>query len=149
MASFLQSRHLKVYGLQSRHGAGCGASITHFKLPQQGVFDMLTVVPQYSPSLRQISLWDTTKSTAIKRYLFGFKISHSTLKQAFANQSWLAEHYYIAHDNFEFEKFFCFFFKIAENCGSLSKVLRNSLRKNSLSVKLLARDSTFIENLVS
>jgi hypothetical protein len=57
MASFLQSRHFKVHGLQLEHGGmPCGASKTHFKPPQQGVFDILTVVPQYSPSPIQISL---------------------------------------------------------------------------------------------
>jgi len=56
LASFLQSRHLKVGGLHPRHWIGCGASITHFKPSQQGISDPLTVMPQYSLLLMQISL---------------------------------------------------------------------------------------------
>jgi hypothetical protein len=54
-SSLLQSRHLKVHGLLTRHGIGCGTTITHFKAPQQDVFGVLKVDPQSSPSLRQIS----------------------------------------------------------------------------------------------
>jgi hypothetical protein len=53
----------------------------------------------------------------------------------------------MARDNFEFERLFYFFSKTAENLWKLNKSLRNSFRKNSLSVKLLARDSIFIEKL--